>query len=1025
MKKIISLLLILILLLPSSSMICAAADEDPNVVYVRVSDLGLTHYGAGWHPSSLKDDLGHATNITSKAGETCEWRPTLAKGYYEVYVWKVFHENSATAVNFDIFSADGGDSVTLNYAEGEPGWVKLGTYLFDEGTNGYVVAGGTGGYMRSGPMKFVRTVEPGTEDTTSTFSDTYNSPYKEAIEFLAKLGISDVFEGEFRPANNITYNEFMTYVSHCMGEDHAIKTSDAESITYNEAVREIIYMLGYEIMAEKDGGYPGGYLAVASRLNILKKTNQTGETPITREVAAQLIYNATSVDILQTVGFGAYLEFEAVEGVTVLSEYMDIYKIEGQVTANYYTSFTGDSGLDKGKVKIGNTIYDEGNSRAGEFIGQRVTVYAKGEDKTDEEKTILYIETKNLEKEILKVSSEDILSGTTTKKFCYSQNGKRREINIDLNPIVIYNGRAKIDYSVLNFNPSYGDVELIDSDGNGKYDVIISNNYKSLVVDSVDYYTKKVYFKDESAPEWNSINLDEEETNILVKFTYADETEATIEEIMPWDILSVAYDENGGNNGVLLVIKGAKKLKNQKIDAISEDGADIGGRTYKFAHGLLGNPEKNQPYLNEEAIFHLDFMGNIAAIDYSGDSIMKYGYLFNLDSEGVFKTQKQLKIFTQDSKWEIFSAAKNVKFNGTHIKDKDINSSNSATSLLYDSGEIKPQMISYAVNDENEIYILNVAQGPLNDNEMNRLVIDETIENSDGIPLHGTPASGFVMASRWYIGNETKIFLVPADKTKEDDYRVIDINNLYDNLSFSKVNVYDANEERVVGAIQTEADNFAYLKGGSMPAIITKVTMGLRDDGDYVPNLHVLANGQSVVLKATNNVTEAIFADSVLSDAAKDNASVNGSLPEKLPLSKLEVGDVIQYAANSEGEIDAIRVLYRVNSPLKFEHNAKKMGAFKLDTGYSSTLYYAVCDIQRATSSYVVTEVADKNNGDTLTGTNGMYTRIHCHNAKTIVLRHNLETDEIEPITVNDIVQGDEVFLLTLSGVNKLIIVRK
>lgn len=97
-------------------------------------------------------------------------------------------------------------------------------------------------------------------------------------------------------------------------------------IQYNEAVKILVSAAGYEIAANQSGGWPSGYLAVATKLGILKGvSNKSGE--VTRFDAVKMIDNTLDVKIMDTYYNGVYKETDK----TVLSEYLNIDILSGTI----------------------------------------------------------------------------------------------------------------------------------------------------------------------------------------------------------------------------------------------------------------------------------------------------------------------------------------------------------------------------------------------------------------------------------------------------------------------------------------------------------------------------------------------------------------------------------------------------------------------------------------------------------------------------------------------------------------------
>ena len=88
-----------------------------------------------------------------------------------------------------------------------------------------------------------------------------------------------------------------------------------DNITYAEAVKSIVFVLGYESEAEARGGYPNGYMMQAARLGITDGvTCSTGDAAVRSDIA-RMIYNSLDIPFMQTVLMhGEILEYNVMDG---------------------------------------------------------------------------------------------------------------------------------------------------------------------------------------------------------------------------------------------------------------------------------------------------------------------------------------------------------------------------------------------------------------------------------------------------------------------------------------------------------------------------------------------------------------------------------------------------------------------------------------------------------------------------------------------------------------------------------------
>lgn len=245
-------------------------------------------------------------------------------------------------------------------------------------------------------------------------------------------------------------------------------------ITYTQAMKVIVGMLGYHINAEKAGGYPKGYTSQAIQLGLIDGIKQNGDN-LTMESFVTMLYNACEIPVMEYDI--ANKEYKAGRGDndTALYYFHKIAKVKGVVASNEVTGLYNAADVQSdGEVLIDGESMNVGLTNAKDMLGYSVTayVYYFDEEETGEIKYIS-ADTKN---KVLVVDARDILpedeafSGT---KFVY-ENDKmaKRSIKIKPETSIIYNGLAKPLYSVSDLAVKLGDVTFIDNNGDGTYDCV-------------------------------------------------------------------------------------------------------------------------------------------------------------------------------------------------------------------------------------------------------------------------------------------------------------------------------------------------------------------------------------------------------------------------------------------------------------------------------------------------------------------------------------------------------------------------
>ncbi|MBQ8392092.1 MAG: S-layer homology domain-containing protein [Clostridia bacterium] len=201
----------------------------------------------------------------------------------------------------------------------------------------------------------------------------------EAVGILSNLNILTGFEdGTFKPDETVTRAQMAAIICRMLGyEDQAesskgttvfndvaadhwasgyINVAQAQQIingygdgnygpedkvTYEQAVKMIVSALGYDLAANAKGGYPTGYLAIASAEGITKNANGRVGDAAARGTIAVLVYNSLEVRLMDQDTWtttGERDEYTKTNS-TILSKYLEIDKVEGVVTSVPFVDF--------------------------------------------------------------------------------------------------------------------------------------------------------------------------------------------------------------------------------------------------------------------------------------------------------------------------------------------------------------------------------------------------------------------------------------------------------------------------------------------------------------------------------------------------------------------------------------------------------------------------------------------------------------------------------------------------------------
>ena len=168
-----------------------------------------------------------------------------------------------------------------------------------------------------------------------------------------------------------------------------------------EAIKILMCLTGYDVLAKARGGYPTGYLQEANRVGV-----KLPKGKFNRMAFFVMLAKTLEVPLLKQTGFGATAKYSESTGITLMSEMFDAYKGRGQILANHDAKLGTDYAA-KGDVMIENHSFHIGNTAAYDLIGYRCTYYAR--ESEDGESTLIALS--DIENnEVISVASEDIVS---------------------------------------------------------------------------------------------------------------------------------------------------------------------------------------------------------------------------------------------------------------------------------------------------------------------------------------------------------------------------------------------------------------------------------------------------------------------------------------------------------------------------------------------------------------------------------------------------------------------------------------
>lgn len=752
------------------------------------------------------------------------------------------------------------------------------------------------------------------ESRVAIAPDIADTKYAEAARILGALGImvGDAETGNFRPNDSILRSEMAKVSVYSVGLEEVAKSSTHQTrfpdvvsnhwangpinvadqqvmivgddvgtfrpddpVLFQEAVTIMVRALGYEPKASTSGGYPTGYMVVASENQMLKGITATANAPATRGDIAQLVFNSLTVNLMEQTGFGSNSSYEVVDK-TLLFDRLNVEKAYGQITGTPETTLSGGSTTADDKITINDKTFGEGDTMASQLLGYNVVYYARI-NKTTDEKTLIAVLPQDSKNNVLEIAAGDIVSveggADVNKTVTYWRNSQTdtsaKTASIVANPKFIYNGKYAETLTNEQLKPTSGNLILLDTDTNNVYDIVFVNHFTNLVVETVSSATGRVTDKYNNG----SLLLDPESTTVdfvLIK----DGVEIMPTDLNEWDVIS--YTVSADKQLIKAYVSTESILGT--VTQTSKDGFKIDNSETTYQKASNYPDEIN---LRDRGRFYLDIEGKVAAVDKTAISTGAalrgtYGYLVGAAKEGSFEDVIKFRIFTVNSTTEIIEGASKIRMN-----DKYGLTPTEVLAAFGKDGTVSPQLITYEVNSEGRLTGLDIAVDKTSTGAPNKGVFTKNISAAEQTYKSASGTLGNVKVTE-----DTVVFDIPADAGTDTSRYAIRNKNMFSNNTPYDIIVYDLQEDFSAKAIIV-TNTTGITEATSPIVLVDEIAEGQNENFDAVDIVYGIENGKRVELMSSD---KSVFIKS----------------GDK----KLAQGDIFQYSTNAKGEVDKITILF-------------------------------------------------------------------------------------------------------------------
>ncbi len=769
-----------------------------------------------------------------------------------------------------------------------------------------------------------------------------NDNNQESIDVLSSLGIIKGYDdGQFKPEKTVTRAEITSLIVRMLGlssinntvvdspyadvpGDHwaisDIKTATnlkiikgygdgkfgpEDEVTYEQAVKMIVAMLGYEPQALKkggwteEGGFPngdwaGGYMQQARDLNVLKNSEMAQTSPAPRKTIAQILYNSLEIDLMEeiTVPGAAQPMYEVKAGRNLLNYYLKLTKHEGVVIANSISRLENtESELLDDEIELETkngdyvTIKMDKLTDIKDMLGVNVYAYTKRDDDNVNNILCHYMPKSKIKTTVLS-SEEVIFTGVSESAITYEKEdgGRSYKVSLASDPIMIYNGKyIDFDYALDNdlVIPQMGTITLTDS-GNGN-SLINVESYVNYVVKNTDTTVNEI-FAQIPVNGKTSLLLPDDEFEWEVKILQ-NGSEVSFSTIKANNILTVLMSDASQVGKKILTIYISDSKKSGRITEEDEDTVHIEGKAYKVAPSLAGTDIAKKIEYDASGTYYLDYFGNIAYVDFNtANESERYGYISScgvIDETGGETTGGAMIFDYANKTHKKMTFNSRIKVDGTNYSDHDavlmyLSEVAGTTNLDAEATETDyAQPIRYMVNSRGYVSEIDtIAKGG-----------SETfVADSKGLitATYNATNKYFRQDSKTVatIDSKTVIFAVPSNRSETADYSVKTSSFFKGETPYS-FELFEVNANGIAGVMVLYTTNLDAIVHYDSPVIlITEIGNTVIDPVSNEPKAQV----KGYDIRTGNTVTKMAGSEDYLAD--------------------LEVGDIISFGVDNQGLIN-------------------------------------------------------------------------------------------------------------------------
>lgn len=678
--------------------------------------------------------------------------------------------------------------------------------------------------------------------------------------------------------------------------DNAIKTT--------EAVKILMSVMGYDDMAAMYGGYPSGYMRLASEIELLSGCSNAEE--LTMSDMIKMLVNALDCPTVVTNYNGG---FKQDEDNTLLKVYYDMYLDNGEVSGSDTVDIKTSSSINDGDVIIDDVVYSSEISLA-DYLGCEVNFMYRGDN---DDKAVLWASVKGGKNNVIEIDETYDCSfdeDTYTLEYTVQGESRSKKAKLSQGIVMVYNGSVSTENINEVLNREHYKLKLVSTKNSARYNLAIVWSYENYFVGSVDKEKQRIYDKND----WTrSVSLNPNDYDSF-KITM-NGSDSSFDQIALEQVVSV-YVSGDGNR---IAADISARTVSGKVESYVEDSTPkikVDGNEYY----PYDSSAEIKCAAGDEVTLYLDSKGYVAAVKVLNGKTSTFAYLLSAyyaeNGEDFY-----IKMMDSNGKIDTYKTSSKVKIDGDRVPDGELRTK------LSEDGKIKRQIICYKQNADGEITSIDTVKVGAKENSQTTLRV---FHKEASRMYKYTGKLGYTIL----LDDSSKIFAVPSVLEEDDaddyDYMIKNKNNL-GNDQYYMCSTYKVGDDNngVDEIVLIRGYNWNGISQDSACILISEISTGINSDDemcdvikgyqglteveltcetDFFCEANGIGEGDliQVEFSHSDNIQKAIAVYDYSEDTRRIDSDINASTRIVTSYASDKIGSVLRCGYESGADFDEV-----------------------------------------------------------------------------------------------------------------------